>query len=183
MIKNELKFLLKHTSVYGIGTVVRQAVSFLLLPVYTRYLTPADYGVMALVNATMGIIGIVVSVGINNAMSRFYFDFEAEEDKKTVISTVYTIVISVGVVFFPVFYLSSQILSKIVFHSPHFARLFLIASTALLLGMLVNVCLDYMRIVAASTKFITISLLRMFIIIGLNIFFIVFMKTLNGRWT
>ena len=75
MATKELKFLLKHSSVYGLGTIIAQAVGFLLLPFYTRYLTPTDYGVMSLVNITMDIIGIVAGLGVTTAMSRFYFDF------------------------------------------------------------------------------------------------------------
>ena len=169
----ELKFLIRHTSVYGIGSIASQAISFLLLPVYTRYLTPEDYGIMALVNATMGILGIVISLGINNATSRFYFDFTADDDKKRVISTVYIIGITLGAIFFPVFYFGSTILSRIVFHSDQFSKLFLIASTALLLGIVVNISFEYMRIMAASGKFVTISLVKMLIVILLNIYFIV----------
>jgi len=177
MIKNELKFLLKHTSIYGLGTVVGQAVSFLLLPLYTRYLTPADYGIMALVNATMGLIGVVVGLGINNAMSRFYFDFDDPKDRNKVISTVYIITFFIAIFFSPLFYLSSNILSSLLFHSDKYNLLFFIASISLLLGMIVNVCVDYMRIIAASTKYVIISFVRMFLIIGLNIWFIVILKT------
>jgi len=177
MIKNELKFLFKHTSIYGIGTVVGQAVSFLLLPVYTRYLTPSDYGIMALVNATMGIIGIVVGLGINSAMSRFYFDFDDDKARKKVISTVYLITVMVVLLAFPFFYFSTDILSEIVFHTRNYALLFLIASSALLLGMVVNVCVEYIRVIAASSKYVTITFIRMCVVIGFNIFFIVVQQT------
>ena len=46
----ELKFLLTHSSIYGIGTVVSQIVAFIMLPIYTRYLTPEDYGVVELLS-------------------------------------------------------------------------------------------------------------------------------------
>lgn len=39
----------RQTTLYGIGMVIGKAVSFLMMPVYTRFLTPADYGVMELV--------------------------------------------------------------------------------------------------------------------------------------
>ena len=34
----------RHTIIYGLGTVLQKAVSFLMLPVYTRILTLEDYG-------------------------------------------------------------------------------------------------------------------------------------------
>jgi hypothetical protein len=49
----------KHSLVYGLGMVISRSVSFIMLPIYTRYLTPADYGVMALVEMTLDVIAIL----------------------------------------------------------------------------------------------------------------------------
>ena len=38
------KELVRTTAVYSFGTLFTQVVSFLLLPLYTRYLGPEDYG-------------------------------------------------------------------------------------------------------------------------------------------
>ena len=38
--------LVKHSTIYAIGNISRQLVGFLMLPLYTHYLTPADYGVV-----------------------------------------------------------------------------------------------------------------------------------------
>lgn len=42
--------LMSDSVVYGLSTLLTQIVGFLLLPIYTRYLTPADYGVLAMMN-------------------------------------------------------------------------------------------------------------------------------------
>ena len=36
--------LARHSAVYGFGSLVSRFIAVLLLPVYTRYLSPADYG-------------------------------------------------------------------------------------------------------------------------------------------
>src|SRR5947209_6499175 len=41
---------LRHALIYGLGTVLVQAASFLLLPIYTRCLTPAEYGALEVLN-------------------------------------------------------------------------------------------------------------------------------------
>ena len=43
-----LKALGGNLVVYGIGDAATQIISFFLLPIYVRYLSPADYGVLAL---------------------------------------------------------------------------------------------------------------------------------------
>ena len=42
--------LLKHSAVYGVGNLLRRSISILMLPIYTRYLSPADYGHLALLD-------------------------------------------------------------------------------------------------------------------------------------
>ncbi len=48
---------LRHAAVYGMGTLVLQAAS-VVLPLCTRYLTPADYGVLEILSRTGQVIAI-----------------------------------------------------------------------------------------------------------------------------
>ena len=41
---SHLKRLAKHSVIYGLGGLVSRILAVLLLPLYTRYLTPSDYG-------------------------------------------------------------------------------------------------------------------------------------------
>ena len=52
------------------GTVI---VGFLLIPVYSRYLTPEDYGVLALVAMLGQILYAIMNMGQNSALFRTYF--------------------------------------------------------------------------------------------------------------
>lgn len=65
---SELTFLLKKSSISGVSVILSQLVGFLLLPLYTRYLTPTEYGVLQLVDITTGMLGVVVGVGVSLAL-------------------------------------------------------------------------------------------------------------------
>ncbi|MBV9744295.1 MAG: lipopolysaccharide biosynthesis protein, partial [Acidobacteriia bacterium] len=52
--------LLKKTSTYSIATIAGRALSVLLLPIYTRFLTPADYGVMELLDITVNLVSLLL---------------------------------------------------------------------------------------------------------------------------
>jgi len=41
-----LNKLFKHTYLYTIGNIIPQIANFILLPVYTAYLTASDYGIV-----------------------------------------------------------------------------------------------------------------------------------------
>ena len=58
----------KHSSVYLIGNLVNRLGAFLLLPLYTHYLTVSEYGALELFYAIMGVIFGVLSIGIAHAV-------------------------------------------------------------------------------------------------------------------
>ncbi|MFQ5669575.1 MAG: lipopolysaccharide biosynthesis protein [Acidobacteriota bacterium] len=78
----------KHSLVYGVGSLGTRVLGFLLIPVYTRYLTPADYGVLALCTATVGILKIVSLAGIPTALFRSYLlTARSDQEKRKVLGT------------------------------------------------------------------------------------------------
>lgn len=173
---NEFKFLLKHSSVYGLGSVVGQALSFFLLPLYTRYLTPADYGVMALVDVARGLIGLVISLGLVNALARFYYEYEEEKERNLVISTAYWVVFAIIICSLPLVWYLASILSGLLFHISEYTKLFQVALLSLLFGLLVDLGMDYLRVRAQSVRFVQITFVRMGFVISCNIYFIVFLQ-------
>jgi O-antigen/teichoic acid export membrane protein len=177
MIRKELSFLLKHCSIYSLGNFIGQAVSFLLLPLYTRYLTPSDYGVLSLVNITTDIIGIVIGLGIVDSVIRFYHDYDTEEGRNLVISNSYWISIIIAVVSIPILLFGTSPLSYLVFHSDKYSEMFIVSVTSMLIGINSNISFTFLRIKAQSLTYIKLNILNMVLSIGLNIYFIVYLKT------
>ena len=59
-----LRELLKHSSIYAIGQVLTRMVSVLLLPLYTHCLSPADYGVVGILDTTAAILSLMIGGGM-----------------------------------------------------------------------------------------------------------------------
>jgi O-antigen/teichoic acid export membrane protein len=66
--------LVRRAGVYTLSSVVSKAIPFLLLPVLTRYLTPADYGIVAMFLMATTVLQPGVSLSLNAAVSVLYFD-------------------------------------------------------------------------------------------------------------
>src|SRR5688500_1303604 len=79
-----MKELARHSAVYGFGSLVSRFIAVLLLPVYTRYLSPADYGLIETLIALSAVLTVLLAAGVKSAFFRFYFD---DEDKRRVIRT------------------------------------------------------------------------------------------------
>ena len=61
----------KNALAYGIGNIGSRAASFLLIPVYTRSLSLADYGLLATLLAVTQILVILIDAGLRKAQLRF----------------------------------------------------------------------------------------------------------------
>jgi O-antigen/teichoic acid export membrane protein len=74
-----LKRLVSSLAAYQVADVVSKFAAVLLLPVYTRYIAPAGYGVVELLANGVILISILVRFGMIESFLRFYF---ADEDQR-----------------------------------------------------------------------------------------------------
>lgn len=82
--------LISNAGVYVLGNLMQKALAFLLIPVYTRYLSPEDYGITGLAFTTGTVITIVLGFGIFGSIARHYFDFAPASNRlKEYITTNY----------------------------------------------------------------------------------------------
>jgi len=175
IIHHEVKFLLKHSLVYGLGSMLSRVVAFLLLPLYTRYLTPTDYGVLELIGATSSLLGLVLGLGVTGALARFYYELPPPKQPRLV-STVYMLVAAgAALAFFPCM-LASPWLATVVLDGPQYTRHFQIGFASLLIGLTSDINMSYLRLLYRSTASIVVALTSMVLTISINIFLIVWLN-------
>jgi len=68
--------LLQQSGFYLLGQTFQKACSLLLIPIWTVYLTPSDYGITGTLGAYSTILHILLMFGIYGAATRHYFDFQ-----------------------------------------------------------------------------------------------------------
>lgn len=71
--------LFRNSGIYIIGDIISSSIPFILLPVLTRYLTPADYGIIAMFQITVAILFPIMGLSIQGAITIKYFDDHATE--------------------------------------------------------------------------------------------------------
>jgi O-antigen/teichoic acid export membrane protein len=86
VISEKLTALARSALIYGLGNYGVKLVGFLLIPVYTRYLAPADYGVMSLVSTFGQALFIFLNLGQSTALFRFYYDDDTPQGRERVIA-------------------------------------------------------------------------------------------------
>ena len=78
--------------IYGSGQLLSRLVSFLLLPLYTRILTPTDYGIMAMVGLIFDIVMLMAANRINVAVFQQYYQQDHDSNRRTLLSTAFLLV-------------------------------------------------------------------------------------------
>lgn len=84
---SDFKALAKHSANYFAATIATKALAFISIPVYTRLLTVAEYGVMQIFLSTTGIVQVLLTLDAEVAVSRYFFDAKNEQDFKEFVST------------------------------------------------------------------------------------------------
>ena len=85
----KIRELSKHLAIYGSGDVAIQALNFLLLPLYVKYLTKADYGVLALLASVEATVKLFFRWGVDGAFMRFWYDCDDQHARQRLASTLF----------------------------------------------------------------------------------------------
>lgn len=80
--------IIKNTTLYTIGNIVPQAAGFFLLPIYTRFLTPADYGIVSSMQVLNTILAIIFTLAVERSVYRLYWDYKTEKEKKDYLGSI-----------------------------------------------------------------------------------------------
>jgi O-antigen/teichoic acid export membrane protein len=67
--------VLSNSIIYTLGGIITKCFAFFLLPLYTAYLTPEDYGITSIVTTFLNISSFVVSFSLYAAVLRLYVDY------------------------------------------------------------------------------------------------------------
>ena len=110
-----LRELLGDTMVYGLASVADRMIGFLLLPVMTAILMPADYGVISLFTTTAHILFIFCSLGIHQGFYRHYTEAQDTSKQLLVLNTSLALAVGYWLLTLPVFLLFSQKLNQWIF--------------------------------------------------------------------
>jgi len=161
-----------HTLVYSSGSLASGAISFLMVPFYTRFLAPADYGLLELLDLTTFVIASVVGLGLSVAIFRFYYEQQTEALRHEVISTALLFGISLGGIVYVILFVSSPGISSIVFKTDRYTSYFRLAFVALCLDSVGEIALSYVRSKQQSLRVTLFSLARLSTGLALSVYFI-----------
>ena len=106
MSSSPYRSLGKNTVIFAIGTFGSKAISFFMLPVFTRVLTQTDYGKIDIITTSISLLLPLLTLNIVEAVFRFTLDKGSLEQKQSIFTSALTVGVSGFVcllLFIPVF--------------------------------------------------------------------------------
>ena len=159
---NRYKKLFSNTVILGLGTMGSKLLIFLLMPLYTALLSPAQYSTAELITTTANLLIPLACVGITNGIFRFAAD--RESDRRAVFST--SIVLLLGGL--TAFCALSPLLSLI----NYFDGYTWLIVAYVFLACLQGVCAQYVRALDRTTLFAVQGIVNTVLTIAFNLLFL-----------
>ncbi len=175
-MSSEIRTLGRHAAIYGIGNMLSKLTSFIMLPIYTRYLAPADYGVLELTSMTLDFLAIIMGLNVSASVYRFFAEENSKDGRDLVMSTAALGKIGTALMIAAVGFVISPWLSSVVTpergHPDYFRLFFLIfiMQSAEVVPFLL--C----RALHRSVLVVGINFARLLALVSLNIVFVVHME-------
>jgi O-antigen/teichoic acid export membrane protein len=172
----ELKKLGKHSLIYGLGNTVSKAIAFILIPLYTAYLTPGDYGVLQLCRLLNSVLTIVLLLGMSSSMFRVYYKVSSNEDRQLLINSTFITFIFFSILVLVPLYIFSSTISKAVIGYENSQYVFNILILSIFLESFFSLQLAVLRAEERSKLYTLVNLIRIVLYTLLSILFISYLK-------
>lgn len=175
-VTKEIRTAARHGAVYGLGSILAKGIGFLMLPFYTRYLNPVDYGTLEILDLSMSLFGMFLTMGMTAAFLRSYAGAESVQEQKKTVSTAFLFVATSGLVTFLLLVGAVRSVSTLILGPNVPATYLLISFTSFIISYIANIPRTYLRAREASGTFVLVETLALILTLGLNIYFIAVLK-------
>lgn len=172
-----IKRLFRHSAIYSISTSVQRLQGLILTPIYTSsiYLPHmSQYSNYGLIYTFIAFMNFVYLYGMDSAFLRYFF--LGKRDKKTVFSTIITVLFFTGIVTSLIIIFFAKSISSVILFSPELEKFVRLAALILFFDSIGNFPFLILRAEERPVGFSLFRILRFSLELILNIVFVVILK-------
>jgi len=174
-LQSDIINVLKDTVIYGLGKAAEQLTKFILLPLYTTYLTPSDYGILGLISLFTGLLGHVLGLGTATSIFRYYnYNVDQSERSKSYYTSI-TLVSLWSAIIYVVIVFTAEKISIVLFDTSNFKVHVLIGSFISILVTVYNIPMFILRAERKTKKFIASNILKLILNVICGIILVVYL--------
>lgn len=171
----EIKRLLKHSAVYFVGNALNRLGIFLLLPVYTNYLAPEEYGILELVFVTVALLRIFLGMRLGHATLRFYFEYKEDKERYKLMSTSLISVTAWCLLLTLALIGLSNHISGIIYGSVNYGMILTLGFLVMFFEVINEIPFAYFRAKEYSLLYVLSSLSQLLLRLAINVYIVIFL--------
>jgi len=172
MLKS-VKTLLTTSLVYGLGNVASKFIGFFFLPVFTRYLSPGEFGIFDTFSIILFLTTTISLIGTDSAMSRFYYDSEDLSDRQLTITSTIVLSFAVSLVILCLGLLFSDNINNAIFGNQNYASIYKITLWTLPLSVFNSLVFALQQTKREPMRYSILTLLRFVLIYGVSVYLLI----------
>ncbi len=165
-----------HAATYAIGNIARRIVGFAMLPIYTRFLTPADYGVVGLVTFALAIFETLLGARLGAAIPKFYTDAKDSLGRRAALWAAWGLSAAASAVAVGVVVLFRGVGSELLFGDRRYALVLALSSVNLVSQPIEQTGMTYLRLRERSGLFLAFSMSKLVFQVALNLLLVVYWR-------
>jgi O-antigen/teichoic acid export membrane protein len=147
-----------------------------MLPIYTRYLTPADYGVVGLLTFALALFEPIFGARLARAIPKFYLEATDEQSKRAVIWGALGLTGAVSVVTVLALVLTRGAGAQLLFGDRKYALVVGLFAVTLLTQPVEETGMMYVRLQERSRLFLGFSMLKLALQVSCNLLLVVYWR-------
>jgi O-antigen/teichoic acid export membrane protein len=117
----DLRSLFRSAFIYTLLGFLPMASAFVLTPVYTKYMQPEEYGLIALSNIFQSYLSIFIAIGIDSAFTRFFFKYRKRKITNALLSTSLISILLISLLLYLIFLAAGPMVFSLSFDAPAFS--------------------------------------------------------------
>lgn len=171
-----IKEFFKNSFIYTIGTILTRGISILLIPIYTRYISPTEYGIIDIFVVLASIINLTIALEITHAIARYYQVAETDLKKAIYTSTAFWFTILVYILYFIISYILSDTFTIFILDNVEFKIIFLLASLSIATNGIFYFVQNQLKWQIQPKNSVVVSVINALVLMCVAVFLLVFMK-------
>jgi len=166
--------LIKNSVFYTVGNIFPQIAGFILIPIYTAYLDPEQYGIVNSMSVLGSVIGVLLTLGIEKGIYRLYYDYK-DDERKVYLGTIIIGITAFSILAFAVIMLLPHLVASVYKSIPFYPYYFLMILMTLI-SKVITVPSVYLRVSEQAGKFVLLQFSVFILTAFFNLLFIIYYK-------
>jgi len=171
----EFRKLISLSTIYSIGNISEKALGFFLIPLYTAFLVPDDFGIIGLMSVAVSLLAIFVSGPISSALKRFYYEPNFRKQNKVLLFNFVVLVFIQISVITAVFYFLSTIIAASLLGNSGYDHIVKIYAAILFFWPFDTILRNLIRLQERARFYVAISIVKLLIRVGIILYLLIWL--------